>query len=290
MKGLPKLWVSPVSREVLEAAWLVAAANRGELGIMASCGQVGPGAYTGLTPERFDRDCYLLTRSTGARPPVQRDHLMKGGEDPYHWLDRDLEHGFDGVHLHTVDPELALEIMDHYGDKLWYEVGPGEDDSRPIPEDLWERTAARASWFSFPTGCRIDGLGNRGEFDAGRVIAMARAHGVPVRAHNCDYLTSRQWREVAIVCDGLNVAPQLGVVQSAWYMQGALMAGLPTRDWVDACAADEKNLARWCKEPWQTVVAVGHYHYDRVEWRDRVALSCVEFMVGYISALLENVS
>jgi len=256
--------------------------NRG-VNIMASCSQVGPTPYTGITYERFARCTYNFDIK------LERDHLGKGGEDLAEWCERDKSYGFTGAMLHVFEPGPALAVMDRF-DMEW-QVGPGEDDTLPTHLDLWARTASRATWFSFPTGCRIIGLGNRGEFYADRVEKMKRLYPtVLVRGHNCDYLDRETLCHVAAHVDGVNVAPQLGVIQSSWYLTHALAHGLPIDDWVGACIADEKNRRRWSTRPWDVVHAVGHYHFDLIEWRASVENEVVKYLARYIQDLLRYVT
>lgn len=287
-----RLWLSPVSPEVMHAIYAAAAHYPSRVGMMCSCSQVCDGAYTGLDFETFTRLRADYERRY-CRVFVERDHLGKGGEDPYVWCQRDVSYGFDGAMLHLFDADAVAGVVDRFAGQMKWNVGPGEDDSqalRPSEAEYWVRAAPHAHWFSFPTGCRIDGLGNRGEFDDAAMRAMKDCFpDVRMRAHNCDYLDMATLTDVAAATDGVNVAPQLGVVQSSWYLTHALSYGLDVRGWTDACWADDRNRGRWSRHEWDVVHAVGHYHLDAIEWRRHVANGVTFHLTQYIKTLARYV-
>lgn len=281
-----RLYVSPITEEIVEAAHIVEASHPKRIGFCASVGQVGPGAYTGFEYDVFCRARNAAMKRHDSTVILERDHLGRNGERFEEWVPRDIEHGFDAFMLHVFEPSAALPILHDYGyDVYEWQIGPGEDDSRPIDESLWDATAPFATWFSRPTGCLIQGLSNRGEFDPEVV-----SNRVAFRGHNCDYLPELKLREVQRWCNGINVAPQIGVVQSLWYYMWAVSSGTDVREWLDACWADQKNAARWAKSPYDMPWAVAHYHLDKLspELRDGVRNTCTRMLVGYITYLLEG--
>lgn len=281
------LWLSPVSMELLEAIHIAAAGgHESSVGIMCSTSHVGPNAYTGMTHEIFADRVLKLRAQCNIALPIERDHLMKNGEDPDDWIPVDQAHLFTGAHLHVFKPEDALPVIEKYGHAYDWQIGPGEDTSEHISDSLWALTHQYARWFSFPMGTKIDGLMNQGQFNAEAVQRMRR-WDVKVRAHNCDYLPWLELGKVHSHVDGINVAPQLGVVQSSWYLSKAMGEGYAWLDWAEACANDWKNRHRWCAAESMAVMAAGHYHYDMLEWRSREYENCVLFLAEYITGLLE---
>lgn len=275
---MKSLWLSPISIEALEAI-LIARSLGNDVNLICSVGQVGPQAYTGFTHEVFAKQLDRLGRKHEAWPLVERDHLGRGGEDMLEWLERDVQSkAFTGAMLHIFQPSKQVDkILDQFD--LTWQIGPGEDDSKRCSKDLWKRYAKPGRWVSFPNGCLIDSLSNRGAFDAKLFPATGKAS---IRGHNCDYLGLNGLRQVANHCDGLNVAPQLGCIQSCFYVLLGRSFGYRLDDWVAICERDAKNISRWCSNKTQAVQGVGHYHYTALEWRDVVRPLVVDYLVQVI--------
>lgn len=283
------LW-APISKELMESAF--AFRSRGlKAGLIASVSQVGNGAYTGYEYEYFASELVRLSTKYNVREIiVERDHLMKGGEDPYEWIPRDKYYGFNMTMLHLHKFADGIPIMEAHSGMKW-QLGPGEDDSKPII--LNKAAIDMADWVSFPTGCLIDGLSN---------VAMY-AHNftdrciLPVfgkftcssliRAHNSDYLSVEKLDELKSKgADGINIAPQFGVMQTALYMSIALRDALPINDFLDACEKDEKNAERWCKHEMTRMLCVGHYHWDMLEWRDKYYDDVLYYWLNTLEGML----
>jgi hypothetical protein len=185
----------------------------------------------------------------------------------------------DGCHLHTFQPEQAERWMNKYPEYK-YQLGPGEDDSQPINLRLFDLPC---EWISFPTGCLIDNLGNKGEFNRSWVIQHQR-FGKKIRGHNCDFLTIAKLCEVACVCNGYNIAPQLGTIQSSIYIYLAHVLGLSMDRWYQTCVGDQKNRKRWGFYR-DARLACGHYHFDELGWRDEVRGEVTKMMTWAIGML-----
>ena len=279
----PYLWLSPVSHEVLEAILQVHCKNPGKIAMMCSCSHVSDAPYTGITYDTFAR-----ARAAYAPIEVERDHLGKNGENIREWVWRDYAEGFTGAMLHVFDPKDALPVMEEYGSKMVWNVGPGEDESRPIDPALWDKTAGLATWFSFPMGPLINGMGNTGRFNIEPIQKSWSAHpDVYIRAHNCDYLTDSLLCMLAQHADGINIAPQLGCLQSLWYLNYAATHGLPIDCWAEECMGDTKNQERWVKRAWEIVPLCGHYHYASIPWRGKAWNECVAYLISAITRMLK---
>lgn len=279
-----KLYVSPVSVEAMRAAYHSGAVH----GFCASVGQVGPDAYTGLDMRTFAQLRVACEQETGRRIVVERDHLGRNGECMTEWVERDVAYGFDGCMLHVHEPtHEVMMLLGRYPAYEW-QLGPGEDDSRKVSMALKKVMYAHPAvrWVSAPTGCLIESLTNRGAFSPMLVRDYKTQTGKLFRGHNCDYLNSAQLRAVRETCDGFNVAPQIGCVQSCFYLTTARSTGLPIREWEDACWRDAKNRARWCRHEHQAVQAVGHYHFDKIPWRDMVRKTVTEELVSFMRGLV----
>lgn len=256
------LYISPLSEEIVEAGYMT------RVDWVVSCGQVPGYAFS---DDEWIRIRHRMSKKYGWHPYVERDHLGRGGENPYEVIDRDIE--FNGVHLHTADQELAWAVCERYP-HLIFQLGGGEDDKN-VWQPAWT-APPNAKWVSAPTGCLITGLGNKGQFDCN----IPARYKQLFRGHNCDYLPPSELARIARHCDGVNVAPAIGTMQSSLYYTIGLREGYPLKEWSDACHNDTKNLARWGHP-----LACGHYHYDLLEWRPRVYQEVVLMLKGMIECM-----
>lgn len=258
-----------------------------EVNLTCSVNHVGDTAYTGFTYDKFAARLARLSRKYSFTPIVERDHLGKRGEDLQEWIERDIDNDITNFHLHIFEPSTEVdEILQQY-DFCDFQIGPGEDNHRPIHDNLFATYCNHARSFSFPMGTMIQELSNFGAFDVKAVSQITQLYPrIRIRAHNCDYLTLPQLREVGACVDDINIAPQLGVIQSSFYLMYARTYGLPICDWFNACLSDKANQARWCGTNLLNVVpAVGHYHFDKLEWRHM----CYDDTVDYIYLFLLKV-
>ncbi len=260
-----KVFFCPVSIEATEAVFYLSHEMGWPLGLVASLGQVGPfdKGYTGFDNENFQEACENF-RLLYPRTNVCwcRDHLGKGDENVYSVINRDQKFGVSCTHLHTLNPEYALNVLKDHPD-VQFEVGPGEADATPDEIDALYRAVydlPNFAWLSFPTGCRINSLGNDNNIN-GRMLEYSRRWVVRLRGHNSDYASDRALITLHRYIDGINIAPQFGVIQSCVYLTFARMYGLDVEPWELACWRDERNRKRWAKD-WNVTQAVGHYHFD----------------------------
>ena len=278
---MASLFVAPVSIEVLDASLRV-----GVAGLLCSTSQVpksGVG-YGGI-------DYALLRAMHGGRSDVtvERDHLRvhaMSNEESIDWLEQDARHGFTGVMIHThANDSLGAQMATEATSRgLAVQLGPGEDESEVTNQQaiLTAHQAKHCAFISWPICTYVDNTSNRGQF----VPPIMQPSNVDFRAHNCDYLSLAQLRHVAQYVSGVNVAPQLGSIQSATYLQIAMSEGLPIDDWVAACVTDDKNAARWCPErPELRVIACGHYHYDKIAWRGSVYDRVIQLLMSKLLLL-----
>jgi hypothetical protein len=272
-----KYYFSPVSQEAMEAAYIV----EGEIGFCASIGQVGPNAYTGLTDDRFALLRQHYSKVYGREVVAERDHLGRAGENSAEWIVRDIAHGFEECMLHIFD-QAGLPSGVTGEMKLKWQIGPGEDDSREFLDSALHGWAM-PTWVSFPTGCLIEGLGNRGQLNLRRVYETRRYWPqLLIRAHNCDYLPAATIKQVKMFFDGMNIAPQVGCFQSCAYLIIARAMSLPIQEWEDACWADQDKIKRWGLNERNFVQGMGHYHYDKIPWRQEFYTSVVERISGFM--------
>lgn len=290
-----KFYFSPVSEEAMEAVYATAAACR-ELdhafGFCASIGQVGPKNYTGLTDSKFALLRRYFEREYGVHVDAERDHLGRNGENVHEYIDRDAYFGFEECMLHThYDSEVEAAWYQGRRERMLWQVGPGEDDSKDLNITNKTLTENQVRWFSFPTGCLIMGMGNRGEMNYDQIHAARRQLpvGVQLRAHNCDYLPQSMTQIVKKHFDGMNIAPQIGCIQSNAYSFLADSCSVDLTEWRAACLNDTVRQERWELIPTEATRGIGHYHYDKLpeKFRSSVRSLVLESLVVFMMRIVK---
>lgn len=257
------LYVAPVSREAVKAAVSAEVA-----GLCCSVSQVSEDPYSCV-------DYDWLQAHVPRDFQIERDHLGKveSHAEVMEYLELDRKRGFNAVMLHThnITPEWteAYQLACDLGYTI--QLGPGEDDSKPIDLDLWR--AYPSPWVSYPNGSLIRPLSN--QQDPLQIQAVPGLH----RAHNSDWHTDMNLIKQNFA--GWNVAPQLGSVQSAFYLAVSMSdpGRYPIDDWVKSVQADVKNLDRWCKGGCHSpMLMIGHYSFRSIPWRGSVEHDCVAYL------------
>lgn len=281
-----QLFVAPVSVEVLDAALQV-----GVDGLICSLSQVphdGSAGYGGI-------DYTLLNQMHGGRDDViiERDHLKvlvaSQSEFACDAMNHDRVNGFTNVMLHTYEAVTAATCRDEAASLgLTVQLGPGEDDAKP--NDIGKMTNFNpcVGWISYPVGLKVRNLQNVGQFNYREPVK--RSPDCPrFRAHNCDYLSYKQLAHVARHADGINLAPQLGTIQTMMYCDFANWHGRSYQQLLNACRDDDTNASRWLDVSYDNdhsrLLALGHYHYDQIPWRGEAYDTVVSRLKMYLRDL-----
>jgi hypothetical protein len=257
------LWLAPVGREVVEAVEEYAYDYGVRLGLIASRSQVNMDVgYSGYTQQTL--------HMAAAHCTIERDHLGKT-EDAIvacQTIRDDEEAAWDGVFVDSDDGAVMKAACDS---SMWIEAGCGESQTADFMARLATYPKGRFRWASFPTGCLIQGLGNIGRVNGPLISDMSRAWpGVLLRGHNADYLDAETTVKLAGLVDGLNVAPQLGTLVTAYYIMTATHHGYDLTSWKRR-VFDGGRWRTWTavredgEYDWHdAVIAGGHYHWEQL--------------------------
>jgi len=202
----------------------------------------------------------------------------------------DLENGFDLIHIDLCLAEMShedrlrntIELMKYAKSirpDVMFEIGTDENvgvaetDVERIVSDVHAcQKIANPTFYVVQTGSLVHEVFNVGSFEADKVRTMheaLRRCGTKLKEHNADYLTSSQLAERSGVVDAVNIAPQLGVVQTSHVLSQALIYGIDTQSFVNAVMLGGK----WRK--WNNngenrqlcALVAGHYHFNGSEYQ-----------------------
>lgn len=112
-----------------------------------------------------------------------------------------------------------------------------------------------------------------GQFDIEMVAALREVvtgrHGIKLKEHNADYLTSEQISLRSGVVDALNIAPQLGVVQTSVTLSAANKYGIDPSDFLNVSHASGK-WGKWmldASDRLKSSIVSGHYVFSSDEYQ-----------------------
>jgi fructose/tagatose bisphosphate aldolase len=292
-----RLGFGPMSREVITAICNYTHDTKRPLMIIASRNQVdAETGYVMTTPELRE----LLNTLPTDYVWMCRDHcgpyfldaekelsLKDAVEATKKTIAYDIEQGYNLIHIDTsrVDDTygIAEELFKFCIDlnpNIRFEFGTEENVGVAAGAIKYKNDVAFAKnipnleFVVAQTGslCHEDHQAGTFEIDTVRdLVRVANENGVKLKEHNADYLTAEQiqLRKAAGV-HAMNIAPQLGVVQTKLLKEMALSRG-GEEQWA---AFSKVVLAsnRWKKwtdseEDEQKVIVAGHYCFSSPEYR-----------------------
>jgi len=331
-----KLACGPMSEEIIEAVFRYSQSTGKQLMLICSRNQVDQNdGYVFTTEEYAWYITQMRSEFPGADVIICRDHCGPGfGSEKLCGLGTtkdtikcDLENGFDLIHIdlcHLRPPDDArvsahnyrlgktLELMQFalsIKPDVMFEIGT--DENVGVAEENVDRimsdiracqSVANPVFYVVQTGSLIYEIGQVGSFDSEKVQMMHKALrglGTKLKEHNADYLSAEQIASRRGLVDAVNIAPQLGVVQTSYVLSQALIYGIDIKPFVDAVV----NGRRWEKwvpssgNPQSMLIclAAGHYHFCGIAYRELVdrlsgEIDVKEGIISEITRVLEHYS
>jgi hypothetical protein len=300
-----KLAVGAISKEAVEAVFSVAQNQDVPLGLIVSKNQIDYdyGYVNGWTTERFmgyiDAMRMLYPRAEVA---ICRDHCGPGfketsnGQDVALTIQTDIELGFDLIHVDMCrlpgsdEDRLkatlrTLEFIRELDGNIGIEVGT-EENQGIAATDLsrldWETDAiqkiCQPVFYTVQTGSLVKNACQIGSFDE---VAMTYAaellhdKGMKVKEHNADYLTPDEIRARGGLVDAMNIAPELGTIQTATFLDLCRDWRINTHGWAEE-VRDKEQWVKWVQYPLELNVPLmlhmaGHYHYTSYRYQQMEA-------------------
>lgn len=165
----------------------------------------------------------------------------------------------------NLNPNIMFEIGTDEN------VGRVETDIDKIVSDVRAcQEVANPVFYVVQTGSLVREISNVGSFDVNKVRTIHEALqkcGVKLKEHNADYLTSEQISARRNVVDAVNIAPQLGVVQTSHVLHQALKYGVDVRPFMDEVIHGQK-WQKWVRHITRLgntqlcCLIAGHYHFN----------------------------
>ena len=295
-----KLACGPMSEEVIEAVFRYSHKTGEHLMLICSRNQIDrKNGYVFQTYQYRDYIEKMKLRYAFANVAICRDHCGPGfGAETEHNLDGtketircDLEHGFDLIHI-----DLCLAVGMSHEDKLKhtaelmryalsirsdvvFEIGTDEnvgvtetDVNRIISDIQICQRIANPTFYVVQTGSLVWGATNAGSFRSDVVGEMHQALlrcGTKLKEHNADYLTAEQLGYRRDIVDAVNIAPQLGVIQTSHVLSCAMIYGINTDPFMYEIVYGKK-WQKWSDDMNNHLLCAtiaGHYHFRGIEYQ-----------------------
>lgn len=296
---ISRLGVGPMSRQIVEAVYSYSQERSVPLMLIASKNQVDyERGYVFHTREYRAYLDGMRARYPAAKVYVCRDHCGPGHNsifdlaDTYRTIEADLEGGFDLIHVDFCflrgsyedilsESKKAVEYVQRKSPRTLIEVGTDENSGVRVEDVLraeeqmgYFASFCQPHFFVSQTGSLIKEIGQEGIFHSDHVSKLrflADKYGVGLKEHNADYLSAGEIHKRRDLVDAVNVAPQLGVLQTKLTLYKVALYGLDSRGFLDVAYRSrkwEKWLSRSdAQDKFLCSIIAGHYNFNTDEYR-----------------------
>ncbi|MCF7910682.1 class II D-tagatose-bisphosphate aldolase, non-catalytic subunit [Candidatus Pacearchaeota archaeon] len=298
------LGVGPMSSEVIEAIFRSSHYQRKQLMIIASKNQIDyEGGYVNnWTTKEFMEFVYKMKKSyPNSDVKICRDHCGPGFNgnhelsDVYKTIKTDIDNGFDLIHIDFChfkgskdealeESKKAIEYCLKLNPNILLEIGTDENQGTNFGimnlnelerEINFFKNFCNPEFYVVQTGSLVKEINQVGNFNkefVEKISEILTKKGLKLKEHNADYLSKENIKKRSGIVDALNIAPQLGVIQTAITLQKCLVYGVDFskfsevvykkgkwKKWLYENSAENKFLC--------TIIA-GHYHFASEEYKN----------------------
>lgn len=291
------LAIGPMSSESIEAVFRYSHFYHKQLMLIASKNQIdwGGGYVNNWTTKEYMNCIGQIKKSyPQADVLICRDHCGPGFNgnrdlrDVYKTIENDIQHGFDLIHMDfchfkgTYKEQLreakkAIQYMLSLKPDVLLEVGTDENvgtnyslsNMEEIEKEIdFFKDFCKPDFYVIQTGSLVRETGQAGSFNkdfAKKASGLLKAKGLKMKEHNDDYLTKNEIVSRRGIIDAMNIAPQLGVIQTHFVLNKCLIYGIDFTEFIET-AYREHKWKKWLNknEPenkFLCSVIAGHYHF-----------------------------
>lgn len=298
-----QLAIGPMSSEIIEAIFRYSNYMRTPLMLIASKNQID---HAGGYVNNWTTKQYMeFIRSMRALYPqsnvvVCRDHCGPGFngnldlEDTYKTIRTDIENGFDLIHIDFChlkgdrdyvlgEARKAVEYCLSLNPKIMLEIGTDENmgtnygvmNLKEVEHEIdFFSQFCKPEFFVVQTGSlvkEVQQVGNFNESFVKQMGAKIREKGLKLKEHNADYLTKEEIALRKGLVDAMNIAPQLGVIQTQTVLNKCSMYGVNTEAFIEEVYRGGK-WKKWLHtntdaNKFLCATIAGHYHFNSENYK-----------------------
>ena len=297
------LAVGPMSPEVVEAIFRFSHYNRKELMIIASKNQIdyNRGYVNNWTTKDFMAFINKMKQTyPNSNVKICRDHCGPGFngiydlEDSYKTIEADIKNGFDLIHIdfcnfkgskeeQFLESKKAVEYCYNLNPRISIEIGTDENAGTNFGFMNLQEVEHEISFFTqfckpefyvVQTGSLIKEINQVGNFNkefVNKISRVLRSKGIKLKEHNADYLSKEEIKAREGIVDAMNIAPQLGVVQTMLILKKCLIYGIDFTDFLNEVYKNGK-WKKWmhsntAENKFLCCVIAGHYHFSSENYK-----------------------
>lgn len=298
-KSLSVLGVGPMSKDIIKSVYSYSHIYKVPLMLIASKNQVDYKSGYVSNTKNFSLLCKEYKKKySHSRVFICRDHCGPGFngsynlEDVYTTIDIDIENDFDLIHIDYChlkasretmlkESRQAIEYILNKKPTMMIEIGTDintgknfQDIKRVEGEMAYFASFFSPTFFVCQTGTIIKELGQFGSFDkeyVKKLSLLAKKYHLNIKEHNADYLSSEEIRLRKNLISAMNIAPQLGVLQTLISLEKAKTYGIRVDEFLEASYKSRK-WEKWLdtSKPTNKLLCSlisGHYCFNSKEYQ-----------------------
>jgi len=301
-----KLGIGPMSSEVIEAIFRSSHYLRKELMIIASKNQIDyNGGYVNnwTTNQFMEFIKEIKVKYPHANVKICRDHCGPGFneiydlEDTYSTLKTDIENGFDLIHIDFCnfrgskeemfnESKKAIEYCMKLNPKILLEIGTDENigtnfgiiNLEEIKNEINFFTAfCKPEFYVVQTGTLVKEINQIGNFNRDfvkQISEILKMKGIKLKEHNADYISNEDLKLREGIVDAMNIAPQLGVIQTLVTLKKCLIYGVDFSSFLNE-VYEKGKWKKWMhnNNPDNKLlccIIAGHYHFASENYKNLI--------------------
>lgn len=299
-----QLGIGPMSTEIIETVFRNSHYRRRELMIIASKNQIDyKGGYVNnwTTKDFMDFINKMRLKYPNSNVRICRDHCGPGFnkiydmEDTYNTLKEDIKNSFDLIHIDfchfkgsseerleeskkainyclSENPNILLEIGTDENVGSNFGINTLEEIEREI--DFF-KSFCNPEFFVIQTGSLIKEMNQVGNFNKPFIEKVSKilvSKGLKLKEHNADYLSKEDILLRKGLVNAMNIAPQLGVIQTMFILKKCLMYGINFDVFLEEVYAG-KRWEKWMyknlpENKFLCEVISGHYYFASESYKE----------------------
>ena len=295
------LALGPMSSEIIEAIFLYSHFHRKQLMIIASKNQIDyDGGYVMKTKEFMEFAKRMKENYPDSDILIARDHggpFFNGNpdlKDVYKTFEEDIKNGFDIIHIdfchyqpkekQLEETKNAIEYCLKLNPRIKIEIGTDENigtnygimNLKEIENEVnyFKEFSDNIEFYVVQTGSLVKEINQVGNFNkefVKKASEMLKSKGIKIKEHNADYLSKEEIEKRHGIVDAMNIAPQLGVIQTMIVLKKCLSYGIDTGDFL----REVYNGGKWKKWMFKNTgenkmlccLIAGHYHFSSENYK-----------------------
>ena len=298
-----KLGFGPMSPEAVEAIIKASSILKKSFMLISTKNQIDwNGGYVNkwTTEQYVNYVNKIKKRYKNSKIFLCRDHCGPGFknnsvEDVYNTVFDDIDNGFNLIHIDfskvSVDKKIVLEesikIINSIlkkNNEIKIEIGT-EENLGEIKKDItgikkeffFIKEVVKPEFFVVQTGSLVKEIYQLGYFNkpfVNEVHDFLLENNVKLKEHNSDYLNFKQISGRCGVVDALNIAPQLGIIQTQVVLNEALLYGIDIKPFLE-CSYKSNKWLKWLytsnrNDKLLCSILAGHYNFTSDEYKSMV--------------------